>query len=78
MLASVINSPRAIEAGVYVVRAFVKLRGLLSAHKEIAGKLNELERRLEGHDKHIQTLFAALRQLMTPPETKKRKIGFHE
>lgn len=69
MLASVLNSERAIEASVFVVRAFVKLRSLLATHKEIAQKLTELERKLAGHDEDITTLFAAMRQLMAPQAT---------
>jgi len=77
MLASVLNSERAIEASVFVVRAFVKLRSLLSTHKEIAQKLAELERKLTGHDEDIKTLFVAIRQLMVQPDTKTKRIGFH-
>ena len=61
----------------YVVRAFVKLREMLSAHKELAGKLAELERKVADHDASIQSLVTAIRQLMQPPEpTKRRRIGF--
>ena len=67
MAASVLNTPRAIEASVYVVRAFVKLRELLSTHKELAGKLAELERKVGSHDVAIQSLVAAIRRLMEPP-----------
>ena len=78
MAASVLNTPRAIEVSVYVVRAFVKLRELLSTHKELAGKLAELERRVGGHDDAIQTLVSAIRRLMEPPPAPpRRKIGFH-
>ena len=76
MLASVLNSERAIEASVYVVRAFVRLRELLVTHKEVAQKLAELERKTAGHDEDIKSLFTAIRQLMTPPVLKKRRIGF--
>lgn len=76
MLASVLNSPRAIEASLYVVRAFVKLRTLLATHKELAQKLNELERKTAQHDADIHAIVKALRQLMTPPAKPKRRIGF--
>ncbi|MDI7261817.1 MAG: ORF6N domain-containing protein [Thermodesulfobacteriota bacterium] len=76
MVASVLNTKRAIEVSVFVVRAFIKLREMLATHKELAHKLVELERRLESHDEAIQSLFSAIRQLMTPPETKRRPIGF--
>lgn len=76
MLASVLNSPRAVQASIYVVRAFVRLRELLSTHQELAQKLSELERRVEKHDAAIQAIMEAIRQLMQPPEKPKRKIGF--
>ena len=76
MLASVLNSKRAIEVSVHVVRAFVKLREMLSAHKEVSRKLSELEKKVESHDEHIRALFQAIRQLMALPEKKKRGIGF--
>ena len=78
MAASVLNTARAIDVSVYVIRAFVKLRELLSTHRELADKLAELERRVGGHDEAIRTLVAAIRQLMEPPATgKRRQIGFH-
>ena len=77
MLASVLNSPVAVEASVRVVRAFVRLREMLASNRELAQKLGELERKLEGHDVAIRNLFEAIRQLLRPPEPKRRKIGFH-
>jgi hypothetical protein len=78
MAASILNTPRAMDVSVYVVRAFVKLREMLSTHKELAGKLAELERRVGGHDEAIQTLVSAIRQLMAPPPAPpRRRIGFH-
>jgi hypothetical protein len=77
MAASVLNSHRAIEVSVYVVRVFVKLREMLRTHKELARKLAELEKRIEGHDEEIMALFEASRQLMEPPEKPSKKIGFH-
>jgi hypothetical protein len=76
MLASVLNSPRAVELSLFVVRAFICLREMLNSHKELARKLEELERHVQDHDGHIQTLFEAIRQLMTPDPGKSRKIGF--
>jgi len=77
MAASVLNSPRAVKVSVYVVRAFVKLREVLSTHKELARKLAELERRLDTHDAHIQDLITAIQHLMAPPpEPRRRRIGF--
>jgi hypothetical protein len=77
MLASVLNSPVAVEAGVRVVRAFVYLREQLFANRELARKFAELEKRLDGHDKSIAALFEAIRQLLEPPPGPSREIGFH-
>jgi ORF6N domain len=76
MAANVLNSPRAVQMSVFVVRAFVRLRHMVGAHKEMANKLAELERKVASHDGDIEALFDAIRQLMTPPEPNKRKIGF--
>ena len=76
MVASVLNTARAVEVSVYVVRAFVKLRELMGSHKELAGKLNELEKTVETHDEHIRALFAAIRRLMVQPVKKRPRIGF--
>lgn len=76
MLASVLNTPKAVEVSILVVKAFIRLREMLGAHKELAIKLDELERQIQGHDESIQTLFEAIRQLMSPPTIKSRKIGF--
>ncbi len=76
MLASVLNSPQAIEVSVFVVRAFVQLREVLATHTELAHKLNELERKVGAHDEAIKSLVTAIRQLMQPPPPKRRRIGF--
>ena len=81
MAAMVLNSPRATEVSVYVVRAFVQLRDALLTHKELAKRLDELESRLERklatHNQAITGILEAIRQLMAPSETgKKRRIGF--
>lgn len=76
MLASVLNSPRAIDVSVLVVRAFVHLRDLLANHKELASKLAVLERRLASHDEAIIRPFASIRELMARPEPERRPIGF--
>jgi hypothetical protein len=78
MAASVLKSERAVKISVHVVRAFVKLREMLSTHRQLAQKLEALERRLDGHDDQIQALLAAIRELMVPPpEPPKKRIGFH-
>ena len=78
MIASVLNTKRAIQVSVFVVRAFVKLREMLAAHKDLAHKLAELERKLQNHDESIRSLVIAIRQLMRPsePEPPKKRIGF--
>ena len=81
MAAAVLNSARATEVSVYVVRAFVKLRELLATHKELAKRLDELEARIENklaaHDHAIADILDAIRELMKPAEpSKKRRIGF--
>ena len=81
MAASVLNTPRAVEVSLYVVRAFVELRETLATHKELAKRLDELESRLErklaAHDQAISGILEAIRQLMAPPEPAKRRgIGF--
>ena len=80
MLASVLNSEVAVEASIQVVRAFIKLREVLTTHKELALQIEKLERRfgsrLDEHDKEIQTLFEAIRQLMQPPNPPRKRIGF--
>jgi hypothetical protein len=77
MAASVLNSQRAIEISVHVVRAFVHLRELVSTHKELAQKLTQLERKVGAHDKAIAEIISAIRELMSPSEPKKKRpIGF--
>ena len=74
--ANVLNSSRAIEMGVHVVRAFVRLRELLASNKALAQKLDELERKYRHHDKAIAAMLAAIRELMNPSPIKRRGIGF--
>lgn len=74
--ANVLNSARAMEMGVLVVRAFVRLRELLASNKALAQKLDELERKYAHHDKAIVAMLAAIRELMHPPTPKHRGIGF--
>ncbi|MBE0627899.1 MAG: ORF6N domain-containing protein [Burkholderiales bacterium] len=81
MAATILDSPRATEMSVFIVRAFVALREALAAHKDLAQRLDELESRLERklatHDQAISGILEAIRQLMVPPEpAKKRRIGF--
>jgi ORF6N domain len=76
MAANVLNSPHAVRMSVYVVRAFIRLRHTVELQRDIMAKLEELERAVIAHDTDIKRLFAALRQLMAPPDAKTRKIGF--
>jgi phage regulator Rha-like protein len=81
MAATILNTPRAIEVSVYVVRAFVQLREVLATHKELAQRLEQLEakieRKLATHDQALGDIITAIRELMAPPEpTPKRPIGF--
>ena len=79
MLASVLNSSHAIRVSVYVVRAFVRLRQLLTTQKELAAKMGELERRVGRHDEVLVKIVDAIKQLMAPPAKPPKKIGFrHE
>jgi len=76
MLASVLKSERAVKISINIIKAFVKLREILSTHKELASKLSQLERKMENHDEEIHMIFEAIRQLMKPPEAKIKKIAF--
>jgi ORF6N domain len=80
MAATVLNSPRAVEMSIYVVRAFVQLRELLSSNKELAKRLDQLEARIEKklatHDEAIAAMLSAIRELMNPPTPNRRGIGF--
>lgn len=76
MLSSVLRSPQAVQVNIAIMRAFVRLRETLSLHRDLAHKLADLERRIEGHDASIHNLFDAIRQLMAPPITPRRQIGF--
>ena len=76
MLSSVLNSERAIQVNIAIMRVFVRIKHILSTHKELAEKLRELERKVEGHDSEIKAIFDTIRRLMLPPESKSGRIGF--
>jgi hypothetical protein len=76
MLSSVLRSKRAIHVSIAIMRAFVKLREFAVTHKTLSIKLEQLERKVGGHDGQIRSLFDAIRQLMEPPTPKSRRIGF--
>jgi hypothetical protein len=73
MLSTVLNSERAIQVNIEIMRAFVRLREMIATHKDLARKLEALERR---YDAQFKVVFDAIRELIAPPESKKRKIGF--
>jgi hypothetical protein len=76
MAASVLNSDRAVEMSLFVVRAFVRLREMFSTHRELATKLSELEHKLDTHDHTIQEILDTIRELMEPPNRPQKQIGF--
>ena len=77
MAASVLNTPRAVEVSVFIVRAFVRLRQAVAEHQELAAKMEQLERRLAGHDSQILALVRAIRKLASPDSrAQPRRIGF--
>jgi len=73
MLSSVLNSPRAVQVNIQIMRTFAKLREIISQHKDLARRLDDLEKK---YDAQFKIVFDAIRQLMKPQETKKRPIGF--
>jgi ORF6N domain len=77
MLSSVLNSERAVQVNIAIMRAFVKLREILTTHRELAEKIAELENKYRQHDDKIQAVFDAIRELLEPPQVSpKRRIGF--
>ena len=77
MLASVLNSSKAVETSIYIVRAFIRIREILSTHKDLAHKLVDLERKIAQHDSEIQSIVKVLRELMEHEDVEtKRPIGF--
>jgi hypothetical protein len=76
MAATVLNSERAVQMSVFVVRAFVRLREMLATNRRLAGKIDELETRLDTHDSTIQDLIEAIKELMTPEDPPRIRIGF--
>jgi len=75
MLSSVLRSPRAIRVNIEIMRAFIRLRQMLASHVELARKLDALEKK---YDAQFKEVFEAIRQLMAPPEPKRRSIGFRK
>ncbi len=77
MLSSVLNSDQAIEVNIQIMRAFAKLRELMMSHKDLARKMDDLERKFEEHDKNFTVVFEAIRRLLEEPKKPKNPIGFH-
>jgi hypothetical protein len=73
MLSSVLNSKRAVQVNITIMRVFVKLREMIASNKELAKRLDKLEKK---YDAQFKVVFDAIRELMTPPEPKRRRIGF--
>ena len=77
MLSTVLNSERAIQVNIAIMRAFVRLKQTIASHKELAHKFSLLEKKFKKHDGEIQAIFEAIRRLMAGPEKPRQKIGFH-
>ena len=73
MLSSVLNSRRAVQVNIEIMRAFVRLREIMATHRDLVQRLNEMEKK---YDAEFRVVFQAIRELMKPPEPKKRRIGF--
>jgi hypothetical protein len=77
MLSAVLNSERAIRLSINIINAFVRLRKMLSSHRELANKIDDLERKYSKHELEITAVFKVLRKLMEPPpERPAKRIGF--
>ena len=76
MVATVLNSKRAVETSIFVVRAFVRMREALATNQRIIAKLRDLENRIADHDVDIHQIVLAIRELMRPPAAPVRRIGF--
>ena len=76
MLSSVLNSERAIEVNIFIIRVFTKFREMLATNKDILLKLEQLEKKVTQHDESIQLIFSALKQLLNQPQEPRRRIGF--
>ena len=76
MLSGILRSRRAVLVNIAIMRAFVRIRRLLATHVEVSRKLKELEGRVDKHDTEIRKIFEAIQQMIAPPDSPKRKIGF--
>ena len=76
MAATVLNSERAVEMSIFVVRAFTRMREALATNQKVLAKLSEIEGRLQDHDTEIEQIIETIRDMMTPPPPNRRQIGF--
>ena len=76
MLSSVLNSERAVQVNIGIMRAFVNMRKMFLTNEEVSRKIAEMENKLGGHDEHFKKVFTAIRLLMNPPDKSDKKIGF--
>jgi hypothetical protein len=77
MLSSVLNSERAVQVNILIIRAFVKLREVMATHRDLARKIEALERKYTDHDREIEAIFEAIKKLLAPsPQPPKHRIGF--
>jgi hypothetical protein len=76
MLSSVLKSKRAVQVNIVIMRAFVKLREVMATHKDLANKIEALERKYRAHDEELQVVFKTIKKLLEPPPARRRPIGF--
>ncbi|MBI5699430.1 ORF6N domain-containing protein [Candidatus Saganbacteria bacterium] len=76
MLSGILNSKRAIHVNIMIMRTFIRLKQMITTHKELAHKIEELERKYKKHDIEIETIFGAIKKMLEPPKSPPRKFGF--
>ena len=76
MLSGILNSKRAIQVNIMIMRTFIRLKQMVATHKELAYKIEELERKYKKHDREIDSIFNAIKKMLEPPKGPQRKIGF--
>lgn len=76
MLSSVLNSKHAVQMNILIIRAFIRLREILAAHKDLARKLEDLERKQQEQGAEIAAVYNLVKRLMAPPKGRRRPIGF--
>lgn len=77
MLSSVLNSPRAVQMNIFIIRAFIKIREMLAIHKDLAQKIDEIERKQKEHSEQLTSIYSVIKQLINPPSKPKKSIGFN-